>query len=212
MKKNKVLIFDFDGTIADTMPILIDIYNKISIDFNSKKISNEDIERLRKLSIRKLLKELNISKIKFPFIVKKAKKKLKDVILEIDVISDMDNLIKILNSQGYILGILTSNTVENVNIFLKNHKMRKEFSFINSSGSLFGKAKVLNNLIDKYKLDKKNIIYIGDEVRDIEASKSVGINVIGVTWGLNSYEALLSAKPSSIANSTEELFKLIKKN
>ena len=56
-----------------------------------------------------------------------------------------------------------------------------------------------------YRNSMDEIIYVGDEMRDIEASKKVGIPVIAVSWGLNKREALESFKPDQMAHSPKDL-------
>jgi phosphoglycolate phosphatase len=61
---------------------------------------------------------------------------------------------------------------------------------------------------------KKNIspaqaIYIGDETRDIEACKKVGIPIISITWGMNNKEILSTLNPDQMAHSPLEIIRCI---
>ena len=49
------------------------------------------------------------------------------------------------------------------------------------------------------------MIYIGDEVRDIEAMKKAQVDLITVSWGWNSHELLVSHNPKVLINSVEQL-------
>ncbi len=206
----KVIIFDFDGTLGDTLPMFIDIYNEIAIDFGFQKVKKEDVEKFRDMKLQKIFDELKISKIKLPILIRKCRKKIKKEIINVKPIEGITEMIKELKSKGYVLGILTSNTKDNVKIFLDNNEMNEYFDFVYSAKNIFGKDKVLSKILKRYNLCTNEVIYIGDEVRDIEASKKIRVRVIGVSWGFNSTKALLNAKPDVVINQTTELIKYLK--
>ena len=110
----------------------------------------------------------------------------------------------------YRLGIVSSNSEENIKKILKENGVDKLFDYIYSASSLFGKHKNLKRLIKKYKLNLEEVIYVGDEDRDILAAKKVGIKVVAVTWGYNSKEKLMKEKPDYLVSSPKELEKIFK--
>jgi len=79
------------------------------------------------------------------------------------------------------------------------------FDFIHSGRSLFGKDRVIRKLINHEQLQADRVVYIGDETRDIEASRAAGIAVIAVSWGLNRRDLLASLSPDQIADKPDEL-------
>ncbi|HSA83958.1 MAG TPA: HAD-IA family hydrolase, partial [Patescibacteria group bacterium] len=106
------------------------------------------------------------------------------------------------------LGILTSNSEKNVVKFLERNNMQV-FDFIYSGSSLFGKEKVIRSMLREKKFDPDKVIYVGDEGRDIEASKKAGVKVAAVTWGFSSRKGLETYKPDFLLDTPEELTKLI---
>ena len=107
-------------------------------------------------------------------------------------------------SEKYVLGIVTSNDPVNVKKFLLAHNL-DYFAFVYSDGSLFGKGKIIKNLLHKYSYAPENVIYVGDEVRDIDAARTAGINVVSVTWGLNSKKVLLENNPDFLIDNSTAL-------
>ena len=95
------------------------------------------------------------------------------------------------------LGILTSNTEENVRQFLSKNEL-EFFDFIRAGKSVFGKSHMINKIIKQNQTEKNNVFYVCDEVRDIEAAKKSGIKSIAVTWGYNTEDALVKEKPDFI--------------
>lgn len=103
------------------------------------------------------------------------------------------------------VGILTSNSKENVDLFLEKNDMMGQFDFIKSSSKLSGKAKCLKQIIKNTQSEASNTIYIGDEVRDIEACKKMKISIISVTWGFNASEVLEKHFPDFQVDTTDQL-------
>ena len=103
------------------------------------------------------------------------------------------------------MGILTSNSVRNASKFADINNLSGLFDFIYSGRSLFGKEKVIRRMLIHENLSVDRVIYVGDETRDIEASKKAGIPVVAVSWGLHRREVLASLSPDQIADGPEEL-------
>ena len=207
---HKVIIFDFDGTIADTVDALVTIANRLAGEFGYIQITPEDLARLRNFTSREIIKYSGVSMLKIPFLLKKVKGELKAKIPELKPIPGISEVLLALHSQGYRLGIITSNSPENVTAFLSNNQLNHLFEFIYSGVTIFGKTTIINNVLKQKQLDPTTVIYVGDETRDIEASKKANIKVIAVTWGFNSPEALAKQEPSILINHPQELPEVIR--
>lgn len=206
----KVIIFDFDGTIADTVDALVSIANRLAVEFGYIQITPNELALLRNLTSREIIKYSGISLFKIPFLLKKVKGELKDKIHEFKPIPGIQEALIELKNQGYKLGIITSNSQENVTEFLKLNNLDYLFDFINSGVTIFGKTTIINNVLRQRQLKPQAVIYVGDETRDIEASKKSNIKVIAVTWGFNSPEALAKQNPNFLIHQPRELLDVIK--
>ena len=205
----KVIIFDFDGTIADTYDAFVGIINGLADEFGYKKVSQEELKLLRNLNSQEIIKQSNISIFKVPALLRRVKRELSKEIEHIKPISDIQLALLALGEQGYQLGIVTSNTQSNVEKFLNNHKLASLFDFVYSDSNLFGKHKILKKLIKRQKLVREEIIYVGDETRDIEAAHKSGIKVIAVGWGFNSPEVLAQYNPHVLVEYPRELKQVV---
>lgn len=205
----KVIIFDFDGTIADTYNTFVEIVNELSGEFGYKPVTSEDLERLKKLSSIEIIKQSEISLIQIPFLLKRVKSKLIPQIGTLKTFSGLKTCLYQLLKQGYTLGILTSNDQDNVKQFLEKNNLPTVFDFIYSGTSLFGKHKIINQIMKQYNLNREEIIYVGDETRDISAAKASQIKIIAVGWGFNSAEVLAQYQPDALINHPDELIQVV---
>lgn len=204
----KLVLFDFDGTIADTFHTLIDVANDLSEEFGYNKIKNKDINKLRDKNAYDVLKYLEFPLIKTPFILKKVRTELSKEIKNFKVVGGIKKVITELNKSNYMLGILTSNSKKNVIEFLKRNNFDR-FDFVYSGTSIFGKNRMIKRILRIYNLKPESIIYIGDEVRDIEAAKKANVAVIAVCWGYNSKRILKKQKPDFLVDKPEDIMKVL---
>jgi phosphoglycolate phosphatase len=206
----KVIIFDFDGTIADTVDALVSIANRLAQEFGYKPITPTELANLRNLTSREIIKSSGVSVFKMPFLVKKVKAELKNKIPELKTIPGIEDALIDLYNRGYRLGIITSNSPENVNAFLKINQLDNLFEFIYSGITIFGKTTIINSVLKQKQIKPQEVIYVGDETRDIQASKKANIKVIAVTWGFNSEEVLAKQNPNFLIHQPGQLLEVIK--
>lgn len=209
MIKNKpTLIFDFDGTIADTHHYIIAISNRIANEFGYAQILPEEIVSLKDKTAIDVIKHLKVPLLKIPAIIARAKKEFENDIADLKPFEGLDNALATLKDTGTQIGILSSNAMNNIQTFLTNHNL-DIFDFINSTTNIWGKHICLKKVMQENDLKPNNIIYIGDEMRDIEAAKKLGVKVAAVTWGYNSAKALEDSKPDYLLNSPQDLLGLV---
>ena len=187
--KSPVLVFDFDGTIADTHHYIIEISNRLAPEFKYKLIAPEEIDDLKDKSAQEIIVHLHVPFLKIPAIVARGKREFQINIAGIQPIKGLEVILTRLKDLNVQIGILSSNTTENINQFLKNHNLHC-FNFIATTSKIWGKDISLKDLIHKNNLPKEQVIYIGDETRDVLAAKKLGVKVAAVTWGYNSALAL----------------------
>lgn len=145
--EKKILLFDFDGTISDSLRTVIRILNNLSTKYGYKKIRKGDITKLRNMKSKDALKDLGISIIKLPFIVKESKIELNKQIAYLKPIRGIKESLRKIKIRGHKLGILTSNSKENVIEFLKKNNL-DVFDFIYSDSTIFGKQKLIKKFVN----------------------------------------------------------------
>lgn len=207
MQESQVLVFDFDGTICDSLQSAVDAINHFSNEFGFKKVESHDLPQLQEMNAKQIMEFLGVSMTQLPILAYKTKKHIRS---QMELLTPFEGIVEVLQSlkaQNRRLGILTSNSEENVRIFLKRYNL-DYFDFIYADSSVFGKSVVLRRLLKELGLKSENVIYIGDETRDIEAAKSLHLKVVSVSWGYNTRNALLSHQPDFLIDHPSELPKI----
>jgi len=202
------IYFDFDGTLADSLGLGIEIANYLAPKHGFESIDISKIEHYRSLSSQELVKEFKVPFFKLPILAPIFKIEMKKRIEHLKPIDGVPEMLKLF-AEKYYLGILTSNNVDNVEHFLDKYGLRSYISDIRSEFQLFGKHNSLKKIISHHNINKKQIIYVGDETRDIEATNKAKIKSVAVTWGFNSDKALKRFKPDKIAYTTEDIISFV---
>ncbi len=195
----KIFCFDFDGTIADTLPIIVRKTNHLLKKSGEEEISDDLLRKLREEGIEKIFLEMKIPLYKLFFLYLRIRKEINHDISKLTVKEEVRETIKKIKDEGNTVGILTSNSKENVEAFLEKNNLNF-FDFINTSGVL-GKEREIKKLKRKGGI----FIYIGDEVRDIRAGKKAKVKTVAVLWGLSSKKALLRERPDFLIERPKDL-------
>ncbi len=201
-------IFDFDGTLANSLDIVIDEYNLIAPRFRVKPIDRADLPRLRTLGGRAALREHRVGLWKVPFLTFAMRRALHRRLPEVQPIPGVPEALFVLQQRQCPCSILSTNSDENIRRFLAAHRLTM-FTHIAGGASMFGKAPAIKKLLRRLKLDPARTYYVGDEVRDLVAAKAAGVRSVAVTWGYAQREALLARSPDHVVESPEELVALL---
>lgn len=197
------LIFDFDGTICDSIKTSVDVVNKIFSKLGYKKTNFKEV---RKIGLKGIVVTRKISPLKINKIISYYRLGIKNNYDSMVPFKDIKSTLSKL-SKNNVLGILTTNKIGVVNKFLDKNRLNF-FKFVNSEEDVFRKDNGLKKIIKKYNLVRSQTYYIGDETRDIEAAKKQKINSIAVTWGAESKVSLEKSKPDKIITKPKDLLTL----
>jgi phosphoglycolate phosphatase len=162
-------------------------------------VPREEVERLRGMSLLRVVRELRIMPWRVPFLLAKGRARMRHDIGKVDIFPGMFELIRQFHDDGHTLYVVSSNSVQNIRPFLKRYELSSQFKHVYGNAGLLGKSRLLRLMAKRNHLNLADTFYIGDEVRDIEAAKKAGIRVVAVTWGYNTEAVLHEHTPDFMA-------------
>jgi phosphoglycolate phosphatase len=207
-----VIIFDFDGTIADSFGTFVAITNRLAIEYGFPTLGPEEVQHFRSLSSREIIRQAKVPRIRLPFFLRRFRREFNSEVCNLQPIAGMKEALLALKHRGDRLGIVSSNSEENVRSFLKTQDLEALFDFVGGGLPLFGKEKILRQIIRKNHLNPARVIYVGDETRDVEAARKTEIKVIAVGWGFNTSQALARHQPDFLIQHPNQLVEVLSGN
>ena len=209
--KKKYIVFDFDGTLADTVPVMLTLIEELAEEVGyDKEITVQDLDWVRDHEFKDIPKKFGIPWIKIPYILLKGRELLKKQMFSVPPCKGILEMLQELKKSGYILAILSSNRRDSIQEFIVKHNLEPYFTFVHSELNIFGKDKALLSLLKQFKMPLEETIYVGDEMRDIEACRKIKLDCISVSWGLNSHAALEKYGAQWIAAKPQDIISLLK--
>jgi phosphoglycolate phosphatase len=196
-------IFDLDGTLADSFPWFLRTINDVADRFGFRRVADGDVERLRHASTREILSHLQVPLWKLPAIARHARRLKAEAAAEISLFAGVEAMLRTLAESGVQLALVTSDSEANARV--KLGEAAALFSHFDCAASLFGKPAKFRRVIRRAGVDPAQAIAIGDEVRDIEAARAVGIACGAVCWGYAAPAALRALAPEHVFAQMDEI-------
>lgn len=200
----KLALFDFDGTLADSFPVFVGHLDEAARRFGFRRLGADEVERLRGLESRAILRELGIQPWKMPAIAAWMRGRMAEERARISLFPGIAAAIERLHAAGVGLGIVSSNDAATIRGVLGEAHARR-FSHLECGASLFGKATRLRRAIRAGGVAPDEAIYVGDEIRDAEAARAAGVAFGAVGWGYARRDALRACAPAALFATTDEL-------
>ena len=207
MKTYQLVLWDFDGTLADTLSIALDVYNQLAESSGFLPIT--DPHAVREMSMREFLTAYRIPTYRVPFAFAAFRKRLQQQAEHVTLHTGIAELLPKIAERGVRQGVVSSNSTENIQQCLTANAAASYFDYVSGTSRIFGKERRIRKAIRRLKLTPDNVLYVGDEIRDIDAARSAGLDIASVTWGLNSAAALESHCPNYVVDTPDQLLCII---
>jgi phosphoglycolate phosphatase len=202
-----VIIFDFDGTIADSLAVVLELFYEMT---GHPALTAEEIAVLRRTpSVRQVAKAVGITPRQIPRVLMKGRALMSSRLDEVRPFTGIDSVLAALHADGHRLLMISSNSRPNVEGFLRTHQLDQYFDEVYGGIGLLRKAGALAKVIRQNRSDPSECFYIGDEVRDILAAKKARVRSVAVAWGYNDYDILAAEQPFAVAKAPQDLLKLL---
>lgn len=199
-QKKKLVIFDFDGVLVNTLPFCFKEHKDRNPSLTWKKFQdfsngnfNDGIGREIATGLYKAHEKWNEA--------------YSENIKEIKIIDIIVETIKKL-SLNYILVIVSSSSTICINNFLIKEKINY-FSDILGTDIHKDKTVKIKTLLNKYNILNKDAVFITDSLGDIKEGNECEVKSIGVTWGIHPKETLEKGNPIAIIDDPRDLLNYI---
>lgn len=182
MQNIKAVIFDIDGTLANTIPLIIKAYRIAVEPLVHRPLSDDEIVATfgpnEEGSIRSIAPD-NYKKGTADFL--RLYKELHDMCQH--PFDGIEELLTTLKSKGVKLAIATGKGKETIDFSLQRFNLTGFFNKI-EAGSPNGSRKIeaIHLILNSFSLKKEEVIYIGDSAGDITESREAGIGVVAAAW------------------------------
>ena len=198
-----LVIFDLDGTLADSFPWFQRNLNEVADRFGFRRVEAGEVESLRLAPTREILSRLEVPMWKVPFIARHMRRLKTEQAASIPLFAGVETMLWKLAESGVRLALVSSDTEANVREKLGVSSAL--FADFDCAASIFGKPAKFRRVLRRSRVDAAQAIAIGDETRDIEAARAVGIACGAVTWGYAAPKALIDRKPDLVFERMEEI-------
>ncbi len=202
--KYKLVIFDFDGTLADSLPWFISVANTIADTYKFKRIEASEIETLRGYSARQVVQHLGVPWWQLPLIGRRMRTLTADNIDRIALFEGVDKMLQQLAEAGVTMALVTSNSYENARRVLGPENSAR-IAYYECGVSIFGKLAPFRRVLKRSGILPHEALCIGDELRDLEAARKAGIPFGAVAWGFTQIKALEAHGPTEIFTRMDEI-------
>lgn len=212
--KYDAVFFDFDGTIADTG---VGIFNSVRFAVAAMGFDPLPEDRLRTFIgppvFDSFKRELDMTDKQSEKAVEKYRENyIRSGIYQLEMYPGIETLIKELKKSGIKVAIASSKPEKFVIKVIDYLKISHLIDFIaapESDNAPEGKAVLVERAVKHFGVKKSKALMIGDRYFDIDGANGAGVESIGVTFGYGSEEELRSAGATYLADSADDIRKLI---
>ena len=204
MPHPKLIIFDFDGTLADSLPWFLGVFDETADKFGFKRMDRANKDLLRGLDARQIMSHHDIPLWKVPAISLFMHKTMERDSHLVGLFDGIDHVLRQLAADGVILALVTSNARTNV-LRILGPELAALFTYLECGAALFGKLAKVRKVIKKSGFPLSEVMMIGDEIRDAKAAMQAGVAFGAVAWGYNHLDALLSQSPQKVFHHVAQL-------
>ncbi|WP_342581602.1 HAD hydrolase-like protein [Ureibacillus sp. FSL W7-1570] len=200
----KYIIFDFDGTLANSAEVYVNAWNAYAKKYNYLPLTLEELQEIQHLDNYSRAKKYHFPMYKLSIILPKIHQYFNEHIREVPLFDGVKEMLESLHAGGYEIAIISSNKKDNIVEILKRENI-DSVSEVISARRLFGKDVAIRKFMKRHQLAPQDLLYVGDELRDIQACNKVGVPFMWVSWGLDSFELIEKEKPAYVAHSPKEI-------
>ena len=185
----RLALFDFDGTLADSFPFFLSVFNTIADRHAFRRIDVTRANELRHLGVRQMMDHVGMPAWKLPLASRTFMAMMQDSAHAISLFDGIADALRHLHDQGVLLAVVSSNSESNVRAVL-GPELAALVARFDCGMSVFGKASRIRAVLKACGVAPADALYIGDQATDADASRKAGVAFGAVHWGYATIDAL----------------------
>ena len=208
-----LIIFDFDGVLADTLNDLIQFGQEVCDELGIQHVvKKEDLSNLEVMSFASFGRSCEVPEDLVEEFVRRCLKRFSEKQAPPAIFHGLSTIVRNL-ALHHTLVIITTNSSQNVSAFLVEHGLGKCIHAVYGIDIPGSKAQKISIARKQFSLDTKreSVFMIGDSLSDIRAAREASVTSIAVTWGHQSLEHLLRGDPDYVVRFPHELVEVVEK-
>ena len=198
-----LVVFDFDGTLADSFAASVALFERLAPGLGLRPVP--DLEAARSLPTRQLLRRMGVRFWQVPRFVRTFQAGAAEYANRLKLHAGVPELLATLQGRGHRLGVLSSNRADAIRACLAANGVEHRFAFVVGCPKLFGKAKALRRIVRAERLTPGRAVYVGDELRDLDAGRQARVSTVAATWGFHTEALLRTAGPTWVARTPADV-------
>ena len=213
MDNYKLYIFDWDGTLMDSIARIVTSIQIAAERLSLTPPSDDDAKSIIGLSLipalQHLFPELKADTVKAMISAYKEQYSTAEVASPLfDHVKDMLSLLK---AQDKLIAVATGKARQGLNHMLDETQLHEQFDMTICADESVSKPApdMIYQLLDSLGVKPEEAVMIGDSRHDLTMANNAGIASIGVTLGADKREFLDACQPNAIVDSIAELKSLV---
>lgn len=197
-----LIIFDLDGTLADSFPFFVSVHNRLADRHRFRRIEPEEIASLRELSAREVMRHVGLPRWKLPLVARSFMQLMREA--DVRLFDGVGEALESLHRRGAAIALVSSNASENCRRILGEEHWRR-LAHIECGASIFGKRRRIVRVLRATGTSPRRAIYVGDQVTDGQAARAASVDFGAVAWGYGAAQSLQRLQPAHLLHHADEL-------
>ena len=204
-----LILFDFDGVLADTLGDLLQFGQEACNELGIKHTATQDdLSSLEVMSFATYGQQLEVPEHLIDEFVRRCLAKFGEKKSPPNIFKGLDEVVRELSTRN-VIGVITGNSSENVKAFLAEHGLGGCVRAIYGVDFPGSKVEKISQAQNQFTAKGEAVFMVGNSASDVRAAKEAGVKSIAVSWGHQSAETLLRARPDYLIHSPGELLQVI---
>ncbi len=204
-----LVIFDYDGVLADTLDDLIHFGQEACNQLGVKHVvTKDDLSNLEVMSFATYGRACEVPEPLIDEFVKISLRLFAEKETPPAIFNGLSEVIQHFSSKHKI-AIVTTNSSQNVHAFLTQHGLDSLIHAVYGVDTPGSKAHKISIARERFVENAEAVFMIGDALSDVRAAKEAGVTSIAVTWGHQSLETLQRGEPDYVVSSPHNLTEII---